>query len=102
MEMDKISPLTLGAARIDARRIVTETMAELPNGISYLGSVDYEKDLPENASVGDEYTVRYTGETGTERNGWKYLWDGEAWIRTGQDIDIGLYIDAQGYVCQRV
>ena len=99
--MDRISPMTLAAARIDARRIAQEAMAELPNGISYLGSVNYEKDLPEDAYVGDEYTVRYEGESGTERNGWKYLWDGESWVKTGQTLDLGLYIDAEGYICQR-
>ncbi len=36
----------------------------------YKGSVDSTSELPDNAELGDLYTV----------NGTQYVWDGEAWV----------------------
>ena len=50
------------------------------DGTTFKGSVDYVSDLPESAEIGDSYIVKYTGDSGTEPCGFRYVYDGEDWI----------------------
>lgn len=65
-------------------------------GLFWRGAVNYYADLPTNAEVGDCYTVKYLGDSGTEVGGIEYAWgnlDGKLqWIPLGPDIDIRLYV----------
>lgn len=49
-----------------------------PSGYSYKGSVEDETDLPNNAQVGDMYTVE------AEDNE-EYIWNGTEWITPESD-----------------
>ena len=62
-------------------------MAAFPKGMSYKGAVDYYKDLPNNPEIGDVYTVKYTGTSGTEALGVEYGWG--TYESTNQWIDLG-------------
>jgi hypothetical protein len=43
-------------------------------GIKYKGEVNYYADLPNNAEIGDAYTVKYAGSSGTTPDGTEYVW----------------------------
>lgn len=61
------------------------------NGLKYQGAVDYYGDLPNNASVGDVYTVKYRGSSGTTASGVEYVWgeyeQTEQWITLGNGAE---------------
>ena len=44
----------------------------LPAGVIYKGSVDYYNNLPANPTLGEAYTVKYTGTSGTILFGAEY------------------------------
>lgn len=72
----------------------------LPRGLIYRGAVDYYKDLPtENNELGDTYSVKYQGETGTTADGNEYAWgeyDGTLqWIKLGVNAYTKNEIDEQ-------
>lgn len=79
-----LAAANLANARIDA----------LPKGVVYRGVVNYYKDLPNDAALGDMYTVKYAGESGTTPSGAEYVWtvdDGtEQWIQVTDSIDDAL------------
>lgn len=66
--------VTLGAA-LNGSKKYTDTVAQsLRGGVRYQGEVDYDSDLPSNAEVGDAYTVKYSGTSGTDLDGTEYTW----------------------------
>lgn len=66
--------VTLGAA-LNGSKKYTDTVAQsLMGGVRYQGEVDYYSDLPNNAEVGDAYTVKYSGTSGTDLDGTEYTW----------------------------
>jgi hypothetical protein len=66
--------VTLGAA-LNGSKKYTDTVAQsLMGGVRYQGEVDYYADLPNNAKVGDAYTVKYSGTSGTDLDGTEYTW----------------------------
>ena len=58
----------------DAIDIVAEAISELEGGIHYIGEVNYYDDLPANPNLGDGYTVKYSGTSGTDLDGTEYVW----------------------------
>lgn len=58
----------------DAIDIVAEAISELEGGVHYIGEVDYYNDLPANPNLGDGYTVKYSGTSGTNLDGTEYVW----------------------------
>ena len=64
----------------------------LSNGIKFKGSVDYYQDLPNDASIGDAYTVKYQGESGQVPSGAEYVWgtydNTDQWIELGPDMSL--------------
>lgn len=66
---------------------------KLTSVYTYKGSVDYEKDLPSNASNGDVYNVRYNGSSGTVPNGNNYAWvtTENVWDKLGGTTDLSSY-----------
>lgn len=80
-----------------ARAYAEKLFGKVPTGgLIWKGAVNYYSNLPANAAVGDCYTVKYAGTSGTEVSGTEYAWgnlDGTLqWIPLGPDIDIRLYI----------
>lgn len=62
----------------------------LPNGLVYIGAVDYYDDLPNDAAVGSVYTVKYKGSSGYITDGSEYVYGeygGEnQWIKLGPEF----------------
>lgn len=58
----------------DAIDIAIEAIGELEGGVHYIGEVDYYNDLPANPNLGDGYTVKYSGTSGTDLDGTEYVW----------------------------
>ena len=57
--------VTLALAKKGAKQYTDTVINNLPKGVVYKGSVNYYNDLPNNANLGDCYTVLYTGTSGT-------------------------------------
>jgi hypothetical protein len=66
--------VTLGAALNGAKKYTDTVAQSLMGGVRYQGEVDYYSDLPSNAEVGDAYTVKYSGTSGTDLDGTEYTW----------------------------
>lgn len=81
----------LGANGLKEANRANERLDMLPRGMVYIGEVNYYKDLPATAGIGEVYSVKYKGETGTEPSGAEYVWgvyDGtEQWIQVGTSYD---------------
>lgn len=79
-----LAAANLANARIDA----------LPRGVSYKGIVDYYNELPNDAELGDMYTVKYQGSSGTVPSGAEYVWttyEGtDQWLQITDSIDAEL------------
>lgn len=78
-------------ARSKAKKYTDAAIAALPNGLVYKGAVDYYSDLPgADQTVGDCYTVRYKGTSGTVPDGTEYAWGPvggvNQWVPVGPDI----------------
>lgn len=73
-------------------KAVEQQLASLPKGINFKGAVDYVNSLPPNAELGDTYTVKYHGTSGTVPYGAEFAWgeyDGtQQWIKLGADSDM--------------
>lgn len=84
--------ITLALAKKGAKQYTDNAIAGLGKGVIYKGAVDYYNDLPNNASIGDCYSVLYKGTSGNESSGLEYVWgkisgQGSAsWIQLGADI----------------
>lgn len=81
---------TYGAAVKKAKAYTDAVIAALPNGVVYKGAVSYYNDLPNNAEIGDAYTVKYAGTSGTDVDGTEYVWgtfdSTNQWIAIGADM----------------
>ena len=66
--------VTLSLARNKAKQYTDAAIGNLPKGVVYKGSVNYYVDLPNNAELGDCYTVLYKETAGTEPSGIEYVW----------------------------
>lgn len=84
--------VTLALAKKGAKQYTDEAIEGLGKGIIYKGAVNYYNDLPNNASIGDCYSVLYKGTSGTESSGLEYVWgkingqSAASWIQLGADI----------------
>lgn len=84
--------VTLTLAKKGAKKYTDEAIAGLGKGIVYKGAVSYYNDLPNNASIGDCYSVLYKGSTGSVSSGLEYVWgkinnaSSASWIQLGADI----------------
>lgn len=102
--MDTVSFLTLAAAKASgkaeaASAAATAIQEYAESGVTLKGSVAYAKDLPSSGNeVGDEYIIKYTGESGMNYSGQKYIWDGKEWIPSGGSLR--LYRDEDGDLCE--
>lgn len=87
-----ISIETYAIAVGKAKAYTDAVIAALPNGVVYKGAVSYYNDLPNNAEIGDAYTVKYAGTSGTDVDGTEYVWgtfDGtNQWIAIGADMSL--------------
>ena len=83
--------VTLALAKKSAKQYTDDVIEGLGKGITYKGAVSYYNDLPNNASLGDCYSVLYKGTSGTETSGAEYIWgkinnQGSAtWIQLGEE-----------------
>lgn len=75
--------VTLGAALNGSKKYTDQVAQSLMGGVHYRGSVSYYTDLPNDASEGDSYTVKYAGTSGSVADGTEYTW--------GYDTDTGDY-----------
>ena len=81
----------LGAKGVQGAALANKRLDELPNGMTYIGEVDYYTDLPTtNVEVGYVYSVKYKGTSpSTELSGRKYVWgksgDINQWIPVDPD-----------------
>jgi hypothetical protein len=83
-----------------ANNAIAQAIEALPNGLVYRGAVNYYKDLPTDSNeLGDTYSVKYQGETGTNADGNEYAWgeyDGTLqWIKLGVNAYTKDEIDEQ-------
>ena len=84
--------VTLTLAKKGAKKYTDEVVEGLGKGIVYKGAVDYYNNLPNNASIGDCYSILYKGTSGTESSGLEYIWgkingqSAASWIQLGADI----------------
>ena len=89
--------VTLTLAKKGAKKYTDEAIAGLGKGIIYKGAVSYYNDLPNNASIGDCYSVLYQGSSGTTPFGAEYVWGkisesgNEQWIKLGEEADLSDY-----------
>lgn len=67
-------------------------------GIKYKGEVNYYADLPNSAEIGDAYTVKYSGSSGTTPDGTEYVWGTVSgtnqWINFSKDSYTKAEVDA--------
>ena len=79
--------ITYVMAKNSANDAIAAAIAALPKGVIYKGAVSYESDLPNNAEVGDCYTVKYKGSSGSVPDGKEVVWGSyegtEQWITLG-------------------
>ena len=74
MAVDSIARM-LAADASDIAEQAMKTIIEFPQGFNYKGEVDYFSDLPTTGNtVGDVYTVKYKGSSGTDPLGDEYVW----------------------------
>lgn len=74
MAVDSIARM-LAADASDIAEQAMKAIIEFPQGFTYKGEVDYFSDLPTTGNtVGDVYTVKYKGSSGTEPSGDEYVW----------------------------
>lgn len=89
---DIIAQGMAGSAMKKAQSAIDQ-LAQLPKGVVYRGSVNYYSNLPNNPELGDAYTVKYTGSSGTTTNGVEYVWgintftNVAEWVRLGSDVE---------------
>lgn len=85
--------ITLALAKKGAKAYTDTVVGNLPKGVVFKGSVNYYNDLPNNAEIGDCYTVIYTGTSGTTPDGTEYVWgvntatSTQEWINFGPNLD---------------
>ena len=79
----------LAANGLAGANLANQRLDMLPNGMVYIGEVNYYNDLPNDAEVGSVYSVKYSGESGSNPDGTEYvygLYEGEnQWIKLGAE-----------------
>lgn len=65
--------VTLALAKKASKNYTDTVINGMAKSLIYKGAVDYYDDLPSNAELGDCYTVRYKGNSGTELFGAEYV-----------------------------
>ena len=62
------------------------------SAVRYKGTVNYFSDLPASAEVGDMYSVKYSGTSGTSPDGRRYVWGGyqgtNQWLLYPEVLDV--------------
>ena len=66
--------ITYSLCNKKAKQYTDKVISNLPRGIIYKGSVSYYSILPNNAEIGDCYTVMYKGTSGSVDYGAEYVW----------------------------
>lgn len=66
--------VTLGASLSGAKKYTDDVVHGIASGITYKGEVNYYSNLPSNPTLGDAYTVKYSGTTGSIPDGTEYVW----------------------------
>lgn len=66
--------VTLAVAKNAAKKYTDSAIEGIGKGLTYKGAVDYYSDLPNNANLGDCYSVLYQGSSGTTPSGAEYVW----------------------------
>ena len=93
--------VTLALAKKSAKQYTDDAIEGLGKGIVYKGAVNYYNDLPNNASIGDCYSILYNGTSGTDPSGAEYVWgkvnNTNQWIKLGEDVDLTNYIKNTDY-----
>lgn len=85
---------TLALAKNSAKQYTDAAIEGMGRGIIYKGAVDYYKDLPNNASIGDCYSVSFKGSSGQEPFNAEYVWgkhasaDSPTWIKLGEELPV--------------
>ena len=82
---------TSGSNKLITSGAVYSAIAAFPKGLVYKGAVSYYSNLPASGqTIGDAYTVKYTGSSGTETDGTEYAWGNYEgtlqWIPLGPDL----------------
>ena len=89
--------VTYALCKNKAKQYTDAVIDNLPKGVIYRGSVNYYADLPNNAELGDCYSVLYKGTSGTETSGAEYIWgtntatSTQEWIKIGEEVDLTDY-----------
>lgn len=84
--------ITYSLCNKKAKKYTDEAISGLGRGIVYKGAVSYYNNLPNNASIGDCYSILYKGTSGAESSGLEYVWgkingqSSASWIQLGADI----------------
>ena len=84
--------VTLALAKNNTKQYVDQVIEGIGKGITYKGAVNYYNDLPNNAELGDCYTVLYEGDSGNIPLGSEYAWgkinnqSSPEWIHIGPDM----------------
>ena len=65
--------VTLALAKKSAKQYTDDAIEGLGKGIVYKGAVSYYNNLPNDASIGDCYSVLYQGTSGTTPFGAEYV-----------------------------
>ena len=76
---------------------IAAMIAALPKGIVYRGQVNYQINLPNNPEIGDAYTVKYQGTSGTVSDGREFIWG--TYEETNQWIDLGPDLSGELFYC---
>ena len=75
--------VTLALAKKGAKQYTDTAIAGLGKGVNYKGAVNYYNDLPNNATEGDAYTVRYKGTSGTIAFNAEFVKVSAEWVQLG-------------------
>ena len=77
--------VTLALAKKGAKQYTDTAIAGLGKGVNYKGAVNYYNDLPNNATEGDAYTVRYKGTSGTTAFNAEFVKVSTNWVQLGPE-----------------
>lgn len=87
--------VTLGAALSGAKKYTDDVVHGIAGGITYKGEVNYYSNLPSNPTLGDAYTVKYSGTTGTNPDGTEYVWAENGGVAQWVDFSKDSYTKAE-------
>ena len=77
--------VTLALAKKGAKEYTDSVVEGLGRGVVYKGAVNYYNNLPNNASEGDAYTVRYKGTSGTTAFNAEFVKVSTEWVQLGPE-----------------